>query len=56
MKWFVWTNVASTKTLEVWHLSLEVEGEVRTNYGDGHEVDEDDEHKDNDGNICSIRI
>jgi hypothetical protein len=33
------------------HLSSEVEGEVRTNYGNKHEVEGDDEREDNDGNV-----
>jgi hypothetical protein len=51
MKRLVWTNVAGTNIVELQHLSSEVEGEVRTNYGDEHEVERDDERKDNDGNI-----
>jgi hypothetical protein len=52
IKWFIQTNVANTNIVELQHLSSEVEGEVRTNYGDKHEVEGDDEHKDNDGNVC----
>jgi hypothetical protein len=51
IKWFIQTNVANTNIVELQHLSSEVEGEVRTNYGDKHEVEGDDEHKDNDGNV-----
>jgi hypothetical protein len=51
MKWLIWTNLASTNIVEQWHLSLEVEGEVRTNYGNKDEVEGDDESKDNNGNV-----
>jgi hypothetical protein len=34
MKRIVQTNVAGTSTVELWNLSSEVEGELRTNYGD----------------------
>jgi hypothetical protein len=40
MKRFVRTNMASTNTVELWHLFLEVKSEVRTNYGDEHDVEE----------------
>ena len=51
MKRIVRTNVASTSIVELWNLSLEVEGEVGTNYGNEHDMEGDDEHEDNDGNI-----
>jgi hypothetical protein len=31
---------------------LEIEGELRTNYGDEANVEGDDECEDNDGNVC----
>jgi hypothetical protein len=52
MKWIVQTNVAGTSTVELWNLSSEVEGELRTNYGNEANVEGDDEHEDNDGNVC----
>jgi hypothetical protein len=52
MKRLLWTNVVGTNTIELWHLSSEVKGEVRTNYGDKHEVEGDDEREGNDGNVC----
>jgi hypothetical protein len=51
MKQIVQTNVAGTSTVELWNLSSEVEGELRTNYGDEADVEGDDEHEDNDGNV-----
>ena len=36
MKWFVRPNVAGTNTIELWYLSSEVKGEVKTNYNDEH--------------------
>ena len=51
MKWIVWTNVASTSTVELRNLSLEVESEVQTNYGDEHNIEGNDEREDNDGNV-----
>jgi hypothetical protein len=51
MKWIVQTNVAGTSTLELRNLSSEVEGELRTNYGDEANVEGDDEREDNDGYI-----
>jgi hypothetical protein len=51
MKRIVQTNVASTSTIELRNLSLEVEGELRTNYGDEANVEGDDEREDNDGNV-----
>jgi hypothetical protein len=51
MKRIVQTNVAGTSTVELWNLSSEVEGELRTNYGDEADVEGDDEREDNDGNI-----
>jgi hypothetical protein len=43
--------VTSTNIVELRHLSLEVEDEVRTNYGDKHEVEGDNGREDNDGNV-----
>jgi hypothetical protein len=51
MKRIVQTNVASTSTVELRNLSSEVEGELRTNYGDEADVEGDDEYEDNDGNV-----
>jgi hypothetical protein len=51
MKWIVQTNVAGTSTVELRNLSSEVEGELRTNYGDEADVEGDDEREDNDGNV-----
>ena len=51
MKWIIWTNVAGTSIVELRNLSSEVEGEVRTNYGNEHDVEGDDEYEDNDGNV-----
>jgi hypothetical protein len=51
MKQLIKTNVASTNIVELWHLSSKVEGEVRTNYGEEHEVEGDDEREDNDSNV-----
>jgi hypothetical protein len=51
MKRIVQTNVADTSTVELQNLSSEVEGELRTNYGDEADVEGDDEHEDNDGNV-----
>jgi hypothetical protein len=44
--------VAGTSTVELRNLSLEVEGELRTNYGDEADVEGDDEREDNDKNVC----
>jgi hypothetical protein len=33
MKWIVPTNMAGTSTVELRNISSEVEGELRTNYG-----------------------
>jgi hypothetical protein len=49
MKRIVQTNVAGTSIVELRNLSSEVEGELRTNYGDEADVEGDDEHEDNDG-------
>jgi hypothetical protein len=46
MKWIVQTNVADMSTVELRNLSLEIEGELRTN-----DIEGDDEHEDNDGNV-----
>jgi hypothetical protein len=51
MKRIVQTNVAGTSTVELGNLSSEVEGELRTNYGDEADVEGDDEREDNDGNV-----
>jgi hypothetical protein len=51
MKWLVWTSLASTNIVELWNLSSKVEGKVRTNYGDEDDVDGDDEHEDDEGNV-----
>jgi hypothetical protein len=51
MKRIVQTDVAGTSTIELRNLSSKVEGEFRTNYGDEHDVEGDDEREDNDGNI-----
>ena len=51
MKRIVWTNVAGISTIELQNLSLEVKGEVRTNYGNEHDVEGDDEREDNDRNV-----
>jgi hypothetical protein len=51
MKRIVQTNLAGTSTIEVRNLSSEVEGELRTNYGDKADVEGDDECEDNDGNV-----
>jgi hypothetical protein len=52
MKRFVQISVANTNTVELWNLSSEVDGEVRTNYGDEDDMEGDDEREDNDGNVC----
>jgi hypothetical protein len=51
MKRIVQTNVAGTSTVELRNLSSEIEGELRTNYGDEADVEGDDEREDNDRNI-----
>jgi hypothetical protein len=51
MKRIVQTNVASTSTIELRNLSLEVEGELRTNYGETDDIEGDDKREDNDGNV-----
>jgi hypothetical protein len=51
MKRIVQTNVAGTSTVELRNLSSEVEGELRTNYGDEANVEGDDEREDNDENV-----
>jgi hypothetical protein len=51
MKQLVWTNLANTNIAKLWQLSSEVEGEVRTSYGDKDEVEVDDEREDDDGNL-----
>lgn len=43
MKQLVWTNMASINTIELQHLSSEVEDKVRTNYDNKKEVEGDDE-------------
>jgi hypothetical protein len=52
MKRIVQTNVAGTSTVELRNLFSEVEGELQTNYGDEADVEGDDEHEDNDQNVC----
>ena len=52
MKQIVQTNVACTSTVELWNLSSEIESELWTNYGNEDDVEGDDEHEDNDGNVC----
>jgi hypothetical protein len=52
MKRFVQISVANTNTVELWNLSSEVDGEVRTNYGDEDDMEGDDEREDNDGKVC----
>ena len=52
MKRIIQTNVASTSIVELQNLSLEVESELQTNYGNNANVEGDDEHEDNDGNVC----
>jgi hypothetical protein len=51
MRWLIWTNLANINTIELQHLSSEVEGEIRTTYGDEDDMEGDDEHEDNDGNV-----
>jgi hypothetical protein len=51
MKRIVQTNVAGTSIVELRNLSSEVEGELRTNYGDNADGEGDDEREDNDGNV-----
>jgi hypothetical protein len=51
MKWIVQTNVAGTSIVELRNLSSEVESELRTNYGDEANMEGDDEHENNDGNV-----
>jgi hypothetical protein len=51
MKQIIQTNVTDTNTVELQNLSSDVEGELRTNYGDEHDVEGDDEREDNDGNV-----
>jgi hypothetical protein len=52
MKRLVRTSLASTNIVELWNLSSEVEGEVRTNYGDEDDMEGDDEREDDEGNVC----
>ena len=52
MKQIVQTDVAGTSIVELWNLSSEVEGELWTNYGDEADVEGDDEHENNDRNVC----
>jgi hypothetical protein len=44
--------VVGTSTVGLRNLSSEIEGELRTNYGDKADVEGDDEREDNDGNVC----
>jgi hypothetical protein len=43
--------VGGTNTVELRNETSEVEGEVRTTYGDEDAMEGDDEHEDNDGNV-----
>ena len=52
MKQIIQTNVAGMSIVELRNLTSEVEDEVWTNYGNKHDVEGDDEHEDNDGNVC----
>jgi hypothetical protein len=45
MKRIIQTNVAGTGIVELRNLSSEVEGELRTNYGDKADVEGDDERE-----------
>jgi hypothetical protein len=51
MKRIVQTNVADTNTVKLRNLFSEVEGELRTNYGDEDDMEGDDEREDNHGNV-----
>jgi hypothetical protein len=44
--------VAGINTVELWHKTSEVEGELKITFGDEDDVEGDDEHEDNDGNVC----
>jgi hypothetical protein len=46
------TNVGGTNNVELWYKTSEVKGEVKTTFGDEDAVKGDDEHEDNDGNVC----
>jgi hypothetical protein len=50
-KRIVQTNVAGTSTVELRNLFSEVEGELRTNYGDEADLEGDDDREYNDGNV-----
>jgi hypothetical protein len=52
VKRLVRTNVGGTNTIELQNETSEVEGEVRTTCGDEDAMEGDDEHEDNDGNVC----
>ena len=43
--------MAGINTVELQNLTSKVEGEVRTNYGNEHDMKGDDECEDNDGNV-----
>ena len=51
MKQYVHTNVAGTNTIELQNLSSEVENEPWISHGDEDDIEGDDEHEDNDGNV-----
>jgi hypothetical protein len=44
--------VGGKNNIELLRETSEVEGEVKTTFGDEDAVDGDDEHEDNDGNVC----
>jgi hypothetical protein len=44
--------LAGTNTVKLQNLSSEVEDEVWTTYGDEDDVEGEDEHEDDDGNVC----
>jgi hypothetical protein len=48
----VQTSLANFNTIELWNLSLKVKGEVRTSYGDKDDMEGNDEHEDDDGDVC----
>jgi hypothetical protein len=52
VKRLVRTYGGGTNNVELRHETSEVEGEVKTTCGDEDAVEGDDEHEDNDGNIC----
>jgi hypothetical protein len=44
--------VGGTNIVELRHETSEVEGEVNTTCGDEDAIEGDDQHEDNDGNVC----